>query len=126
MTIPIENINDLIIMCLDNTASDIVLETSLKNESEKNIFLQKKIFGTFAESSERALDTSDTSDTSDSSSNVIEESPDEGVYGGEGQISFVTHNNKVSEHAIKPGNAIIVSTRTTWLVSLPTLDVVMI
>jgi DNA replicative helicase MCM subunit Mcm2 (Cdc46/Mcm family) len=44
--------------------SDIVLETSAKNESEKNIPLQKKIFGTFAESSKRVSDISDTSDSS--------------------------------------------------------------
>ena len=41
-------------------ASDMVLETSAKNESEKNIPLQKKIFGTFTESSKRVSDTSDT------------------------------------------------------------------
>ena len=83
-------------------ASDMVLETSAKNESEKNISLQKKIFETFAESCKRA---SDISDTSDSGSNVIEESSiyhDEGVYGGGGQISFTAY--KVSEHAIRLGN----------------------
>jgi hypothetical protein len=60
-------------------ASDTVLETCAKNESE-NISLQKKIFQTFVGSSKMASDTSDTSDGG-------------GMMLGRGENSFTASDN---------------------------------